>query len=164
VLDLSNLEGANFANMSSGSIKYKKENTKIVTNIGNESKGNVETTGKKTTPILDLSQNSIEKSLLEKTDVLNTSSSSDKSGEDSNSNSNKILTNPEPEIKDTIDPIDKEVMPQLELNQINTEGTLLNGNNTVMDTLTQHSKPASVRTLNRKKQSPLTKNEDFLWK
>ena len=30
-----------------------------------------------------------------------------------------------------------------------------------MDISTHHSKPASVRTSNRKKQSPLTRNEDF---
>jgi hypothetical protein len=164
VLDLnpSNLEVASFANMSSGPRKCNKEKAKMVTNIDNESKGNVETSDKKTTPILDLSQNSLEKSLLENTDVINTLSSSGKSGEDSNSNSNKITT--KPEVKDTIDPIDKEVIPQLDLNQINSEGLLINGNNIVMDTLTQHRKPACVRTSNRKKQSPLTRNEDFLWK
>jgi hypothetical protein len=148
VLDLnpSNLEGATFARSP------------------NESKGNVGTSHKETTPILDLSQNSLEKSLLEKTDVINTLSSSDKSSEDSNSNTNKKATYSEPEIRDSIDPIDKEIIPQLDLNQINSEGLLLNGNNVVMDISTQHSKPTSVRTSNRKKQSPLTRNEDFLWK
>ena len=115
-----------------------------------------------------MSQNSLEKSQLEKTDVINTLSSSGKSSEDSNSNSNsnsnKKATYSEPEIRDSIDPIDKEIIPQLDLNQINSEGLLLNGNNVVMDISTQHSKPTSVRTSNRKKQSPLTRNEDFLWK
>jgi len=109
VLDLnpSNLEGATFAHSS------------------NESNSNVGTSHKETTPILDLSQNSLEKSQLEKTDVINTLSSSGKSSEDSNSNSNsnsnKKATYAEPEIRDSIDPIDKEIIPQLDLNQINSE-------------------------------------------
>ena len=166
VLDLnpSDLKGATSASRLNNPKLCKKKTTKMVTNTDIESKGNVETSAKETTPILDLSQNSLEKSLLEKSNVIITLSSSDKSGEDPNSNLNKRATIAEPEIRDSIDPIDKEITPQLDLNQINLEGLLSSGNNVVMDISTHHSKPASVRTSNRKKQSPLTRNEDFLWK
>ena len=164
VLNPSDSEGATFASRSNNPNTCIKETTKTVTNTDIESKGNVETSAKETTPILDLSQNSLEKSLLEKSDVINTLSSSDKSGEDPNSNSNKKATINELEIRNSIDPIDKEITPQLDLNQINSEGLLSSDDNVEMDISTHHSKPASVRTSNRKKQSPLTRNEDFLWK
>ena len=154
VLDLnpSDLEGATFASRSNNPNTYKKETTTMTINTDIETKGNVETSAKETTPILDLGQNSFEKSLLEKTDVINTLSSSDKSAEDPNSNSNKKATIAELEIRNSIDPIDKEITPQLDLNQINSKRLLSSRNNVEMDISTHHSKPASVRTSNRKKQ------------
>jgi len=163
-LNLSNLEGlltegANTVSMSSGSKKCDEEIIIVVTNTNQGTKGILETTAKEAIPILDLNQNSLEKSLLENTDVISMLSRSNKSDEESN----KTATNSELETKDTIDPMVREVISKLDSNQSNTEGLLTKSTNIVSDTLALHKEPVSIRISNRKKQFPLTRNEDFLW-
>jgi len=122
-LNLNNLEGlltegANTVSISSGPKKCDEEIITVVTNTYQGTKGILETTGKEAIPILDLNQNSLEKSLIENTDVISMLSRSNKSDEESN----KIATNSKPETKDTIDPTVSEVISKLGSNQSNTEG------------------------------------------
>jgi len=163
-LNLSNLEGlltegANTVSMSSGPKKCDEEIIIVETNTNQGTKGILETTAKEAIPILDLNQNNLEKSLLENTDVISMLSRSNKSDEESN----KIATNCELETKDTIDPTVREVISKLDSNQSNTERLLTKSTNIVSDILAQHREPVSIRISNRKKQFPLTRNEDFLW-
>ena len=162
-LNLSNLEGlltegVNPVSMSSDPKKCD-EIIIAVTNTNQGTKGIIETTAKEAIPILDLNQNSLEKSLLENTDVISMLSKSNKSDEESN----KLATNSELETKDTIDPTVREITSKLDSNQSNTEGLLTKSTNIVSDTLALHNEPVSTRISNRKKQFPLTRNEDFLW-
>jgi len=163
-LNLSKLEGlltecANTVSMLSGPKKCDEEIIIVETNTNQGTKGILETTAKEAIPILDLNQNSLEKSLLENTDVISMLSRSNKSDEESN----KTATNSELETKDTIDPTVREVISKLDSNQSNTEGLLTKSTNIVSDTLALHREPVSIRISNRKKQFPLTRNEDFLW-
>ena len=161
-LNLSKLEGlltecANTVSMLSGPKKCDEEIIIVETNTNQGTKGILETTAKEAIPILDLNQNSLEKSLLENTDVISMLSRSNKSDEESN----KTATNSELETKDTIDPMVREVTSKLDSNQSNTKGLLTKSTNIVSDTLTRHREPVSIRISNRKKQFPLTKNENF---
>ena len=74
-LNLSKLEGlltecANTVSMLSGPKKCDEEIIIVETNTNQGTKGILETTAKEAIPILDLNQNSLEKSLLENTDVI----------------------------------------------------------------------------------------------
>jgi hypothetical protein len=120
-------EGANTASMLSGPKKCDEEIIIVVTNTNQKTKGIIETTAREAIPILDLSQNSLEKSLLENTDVISMLSRSNKSDEETN----KIVTNSELETNDTKDPTVRKVISKLDSKQSNTEGLLTKSTNIV---------------------------------
>jgi hypothetical protein len=145
-LNLSNLEGllskgVNNVNVSSDPNKCHEEITIVGTNTNQGTKGLIETTVEEARPILDLNHNSLEKSILESTDVRSMLSKPSKSNEELN----KIANNTEPETEDTKDPTTKEDVPNLDLNHSNTEGLLTISTDIVKDTLALHKEPMNIR-------------------
>jgi hypothetical protein len=152
-------EGANTASMSSGSNKCDKEIISVVTGTNQETKGIIEVKAKEVIPTLDLTQTSPNELLSGNTNATSMMSGTNMSDDESN----KTACNSELESKDTTDPTDREVISMLDSNISNTEGILTERANIISDSLAQQREPVSTRISNRKKQFPLTRNEDFLW-
>jgi len=75
---------------------------------------------------------------------------------------NSIVPNSKLESKNITEPAAREVITVLDSNQNNPEELLLENTNTTSKTLDHQKDPVIIKISNRKKQFPLTRNEDFL--
>ena len=75
---------------------------------------------------------------------------------------NSIAPNSKLQTKNITEPAAREVITVLDSNQNNPEELLLENTNTTSETLDHQKGPVIIKISNRKKQFPLTRNEDFL--
>jgi len=75
---------------------------------------------------------------------------------------NSIVPNSKLDTKNITEPAAREVITVLDSNQNNPEELLLENTNTTSETLDHQKDPVIIKISNRKKQFPLTRNEEFL--
>ena len=124
-----------------------------------ELEGQTEIIAGKAKPIINLSLNNLEKPKIDGADVGSILNKPNKSNEELN----KISCNLEWRVKNTKSTTPSEVVSNLGCNHSINERNLVVSPDTDKDTPALHKEIRNIRISNRKKQIPLTRNDDFLW-